>query len=131
MRVRLFGLRDGDEDRAELTALRIPHVTAGEIRQWCGAGLAAAAARSFETTALDGFWVHLDADVLDPSVMPAVDSPDPGGLLAEELVRMLRPLLRSERCAGLDVTVYDPDLDPDGAAGRLLADLVVAAFAEA
>lgn len=67
VRVRLFGLRDGDEDRAELTALRIPHVTVGEIRQWGGAGLAAAAARSFETTALYGFWAHLDADVLDRS----------------------------------------------------------------
>lgn len=28
---------------------------------------------------LDGFWVRLDADVLDPSVMPTVDSPDPDG----------------------------------------------------
>lgn len=129
--IRLFGLRDGDEDRAELTALRIPHVTVGEIRQWGAADLAAAAVRSFGTPALDGFWVHLDADVLDPSVMPAVDSPDPDGLLPEELLPLLRTLIGSERCVGLNVTIYDPDLDPDGAAGRLLADLVVAAFAEA
>lgn len=129
--VRLFGLRDGDEDRAELTALRIPHVTVGEIRQWGAADLAAAAVRSFGAPALDGFWVHLDADVLDPSVMPAVDSPDPDGLLPEEILPLLRTLIGSERCVGLNVTVYDPDLDPDGAAGRLLADLVVAAFAEA
>ncbi|MEI5011821.1 arginase family protein [Streptomyces sp. PmtA] len=129
--IRLFGLRDGDEDRAELTALRIPHVTVGEIRQWGAADLAAAAVGSFGTPALDGFWVHLDADVLDPSVMPAVDSPDPDGLLPEELLPLLRTLIGSERCVGLNVTIYDPDLDPDGAAGRLLADLVVAAFAEA
>lgn len=25
---------------------------------------------------LDGFWVHLDVDILDASVMPAVDSPE-------------------------------------------------------
>ncbi len=25
----------------------------------------------------DGFWIHLDVDVLDPLIMPAVDSPDP------------------------------------------------------
>lgn len=129
--VRLFGLRDGDEDRAELTALRVPHVTVGEIRQWGAADLAAAAVRSFGAPALDGFWVHLDADVLDPSVLPAVDSPDPDGLLPEEILPLLRTLIGSERCVGLNVTVYDPDLDPDGAAGRLLADLVVAAFAEA
>lgn len=79
---------------------------------------------------LDGFWVHLDADVLDPAVMPAVDSPDGGGLLPEELGPLLRVLVRSPRRVGLDVTVYDPDLDPDGTAGALLTDLLVAAFAE-
>ena len=81
---------------------------------------------------LDGFWVHLDADVLDPSVMPAVDSPDPGGLLPDELVAAAAARSsRSPRCVGLNVTIYDPDLDPDGTAGALLTDLVVGAFAEA
>ncbi len=76
-----------------------------------------------------GFWVHLDADVLDPAVMPAVDSPDPGGLLPDELAELLAVLVGSPRCAGLNVTIYDPDLDPDGRAGALLADLVAGAFA--
>ncbi|MEU0161566.1 hypothetical protein ABZ154_22705 [Streptomyces sp. NPDC006261] len=35
----------------------------------------------------------------------------------------------SPRCVGLNVTIYDPDLDPDGTAGALLADLVVKALA--
>jgi arginase len=29
---------------------------------------------------------------------------------------------------GLNVTIYDPDLDPEGTAGALLTDVVVAAF---
>lgn len=62
--------------------------------------------------------------------MPAVDSPDDGGLFPDELGTLLRILVRSPRCAGLNVTVYDPDLDPDATAGALLTDLVVAAFAE-
>lgn len=86
--------------------------------------------RSLDAPELDGFWVHLDADVLDPSVMPAVDSPDPDGLLPDELTALLKVLVHSERCVGLNVTIYDPDLDPDGSAGALLADLIVAAFAE-
>ncbi|GGX66635.1 hypothetical protein GCM10010358_21410 [Streptomyces minutiscleroticus] len=57
-----------------------------------------------------------------------VDSPDPDGLMPGELTALLRPLVRSPRCAGLDTTVYDPGLDPDGTAGVLLTDLVVAAF---
>lgn len=127
--VRLFGLRDHDEDRAELAELKIPTPTVGEIRAWGVADLAAATVRSLEHQVLDGFWVHLDADVLDPAVMPAVDSADDGGLLPEELGPLLRVLVRSPRCVGLNVTVYDPDLDPDGTAGALLTDLLVAAFA--
>ena len=62
--------------------------------------------------------------------MPAVDSPDDGGLLPGELGPLLRTLVSSPRCVGLNITIYDPDLDPDGTAGALLTDLVVAAFAE-
>ena len=127
--IRLFGMRDYDTDHAELAALKIPHATVGEIREY-GADLARAAVTSLEHPALDGFWVHLDADVLDPSVMPAVDSPDDGGLLPGELGPLLRTLVSSPRCVGLNITIYDPDLDPDGTAGALLTDLVVAAFAE-
>ncbi|MGA4797730.1 arginase family protein [Streptomyces lavendulocolor] len=127
--VRLFGIRDYDEeDRAELAGLKIPTVTVGELREWGVTDIAGAVVRTLETPVLDGFWVHLDADVLDPSVMPAVDSPDPEGLLPHEAGPLLRTLVRSERCVGLNVTIYDPDLDPDGTAGALLTDLVVDAL---
>ncbi|MFI2113724.1 arginase family protein [Streptomyces rubiginosohelvolus] len=129
--VRLFGMRDEDEDQAELAALKIPNATVGQIRAWGAADLARATVESLETPVLDGYWVHLDADVLDPSVMPAVDSPDDGGLLPDELAPLLRTLVSSPRCVGLNVTIYDPDLDPDGTAGALLADLVVGALKEA
>ncbi|MEU1014483.1 arginase family protein [Streptomyces sp. NPDC005900] len=126
--VRVFGMRDEDEDRAEFTALGISHATVGEIRERGAEDLARAAVRTLEAPELDGYWVHLDADVLDPTVMPAVDSPDPGGLHPEELLALLRPLLESSRCVGLNLTIYDPDLDPEGTAGDLLADLLVAAL---
>jgi arginase family enzyme len=67
-------------------------------------------------TELSGFWVHMDADVLDPSVMPAVDSPDPNGLAIDEVYRLLRTLVASPRCAGFQLTIDDPDLDPTPAA---------------
>jgi arginase len=62
----------------------------------------------------DGFWVHLDVDVLDPLIMPAVDSPDPGGLNYAELNELLKSLLSSSKCIGLEITILDPDRDPDG-----------------
>ncbi|NJQ02850.1 arginase family protein [Streptomyces zingiberis] len=127
--VRLVGLRDGDPDRAELSELKIPSVSVGELRSWGVDDVTHGLLAALETHALDGFWVHLDADVLDPSVMPAVDCPEPDGLSAGELREVLRPLVRSPRCAGLDVTIYDPDLDPAGTGAALLADLLESALA--
>ncbi|MEW2586325.1 arginase family protein [Streptomyces virginiae] len=127
--VRLFGLRDGDADLLELAEAGIFAATVGEIRRRGAAAVARSALDGLHPPVTDGFWVHLDADVLDPEVMPAVDSPDPGGLRPEEVAGLLAVLVGSPRCVGLNVTVYDPDLDPDGRAGALLADLVAGAFA--
>ena len=84
-----------------------------------------------EDSDLDGFWVHLDVDVIDAELMPAVDSPEPGGLTFEDLATVLRPLTVSPRFVGLDVTIYDPDLDPDLRHGQRIADLLVTALAGA
>ncbi|MCX5381282.1 arginase family protein [Streptomyces sp. NBC_00091] len=127
--VRLFGLRDGDADLPELHAAGIAAHTVGEIRERGAGAVAREALDGLHPPQTAGFWIHLDADVLDPSVMPAVDSPDPGGLFPAELAALLEVLAGSPRCVGLNVTIYDPDLDPDARAGALLADLVAGAFA--
>jgi hypothetical protein len=67
-----------------------------------------------ETSGVDGFWIHLDADVLDDAIMSAVDSRQPGGLSHSELVELLRGLLRSGLAVGMEVTIFDPELDPTG-----------------
>jgi arginase len=71
---------------------------------------------------LDGYWLHLDVDILDPQVMPAVDSPAAGGLSPSQLTAALAAL--APGAAGADVTVFDPDLDPDARHARLLARLL-------
>lgn len=75
---------------------------------------------------LDGYWVHVDVDVLDPSHMPAVDSPDPGGLTPEVLTRGLRELWRG--AAGMTVGILDPDLDPGRRHARLVAQIILDAL---
>ena len=75
-----------------------------------------------------GYWIQVDVDVLDPAHMPAVDSPDPGGLSPEELIVLLRAL--APHAWGAAVTVFDPDLDPDGAYGRVVAEVIAEGFAE-
>ncbi len=77
---------------------------------------------------LDGFWVHLDVDILDAAVMPAVDSPDPGGIDHPQLVELIRPLLADPKCMGIDVGIFDPDLDPDSRYAAELTDTLVAAL---
>ena len=72
--------------------------------------------------------MHLDVDILDAEVMPAVDSPDPGGLQHEHLRQLLRPLLASPNCVGIDIGIFDPDLDPDGRYAAELTDTLVAAL---
>jgi arginase len=125
----VLGIRDADEHRDELRRLSITCLSEGELR---AAGLGAAARRALdrlEAADLDGFWIHLDCDVLDSGFMPAVDSPDPGGLAHAELVELLAPLAASPRCRGMEVVVFDPDLDPDGRLAGELTDTVVAALA--
>ena len=69
----------------------------------------------------DGFWIHLDADVLDETIMQAVDDPRPDGLAWDELLSALSIAIRSGRAAGLQVAIYNPDIDSDGSNGRGLA----------
>ncbi len=77
---------------------------------------------------VQGFWIHLDADVLDSTIMPAVDSPMPGGLSYAELITALRVFLSSGLAVGMEITIYDPDLDPDGSIARAYVDALVEAF---
>ena len=72
-----------------------------------------------------GFWVHLDVDVLDPSVMPAVDAPAPGGIAYPELELLLRGLVGSPECVGIELTVFDPDFDVEGVYAQDLVNTLV------
>jgi len=72
-------------------------------------------------------WLHVDLDVLDAAIMPAVDSPGSPGLSFDQLSQLVGGLLASDRIVGLDIAIYDPDLDPSGENARS----IVACFAEA
>lgn len=94
-----------------------------------GAAQAGAAARAYlEAKPIEGFFVHVDADVLDSSIMPAVDSPNPKGLSFQQLSALLAELLRSPRVVGVELAILDPDLDPEGVYAARFTDAVVDAF---
>ncbi|MGA4990868.1 arginase family protein [Nonomuraea bangladeshensis] len=116
----LLGVRD-DEDLPELADSGLAYVPGSDIDL-------DQARKVLVRDELDGFWIHVDADVLDPSVLSAVDSPTPGGLDAAQLTALLRGLLALPGAAGLEVTILDPDLDEDGRQAALLADILVDAL---
>jgi arginase len=74
-------------------------------------------------------WLHIDLDVLDERVLPAVDSPGAPGLDFDQLARLGRALRADARVIGADVSVFDPDLDPDGRYAAGLADCLARIFA--
>jgi arginase len=80
-----------------------------------------------EQRKLDRVWVHVDLDVLDEKVMNAVDSPGSPGFDFAQLSALLRALIGSGRVLGLDVCIYDPDLD----AGHRFAKPIVECLAGA
>jgi arginase len=92
-----------------------------------GAGTAARQAVRYLTREggpQDGFWIHLDADVFDETIMQAVDDPRPDGLAWNEVVSALSIAVRSGRAIGLQVAIYNPDFDAGGSNGRGLAATV-------
>lgn len=119
------GCRADDEFAVEVSRVLADVVPAESlVHEWPAAS--SRITRVVEAGHLDGYWIHLDVDVLDPSVMPAVDSPAPGGLDPKRLTDLLRRLL--PHAAGMQVCVYDPDLDPDGTAAELLVDVLADAW---
>ena len=115
------GCRDDDDHLAEAGDVIAQVVPASRVRQAGTAAVAKEVLATVDTGLLDGYWLHLDVDILDPGVMPAVDSPAPGGLDAAELTGLLAAL--APRAAGAQITVFDPDLDPDGRHAGLLAGI--------
>lgn len=115
----VLGYRDG-ESAAEAgapdprtVAPGITLVDVDELRHKTPGACGAQAAQQFAVEKRH-FWLHLDLDVLDQGVLPAVDYQKPNGIKWEELADLVRPLARSPALVGADVTIYNPALDPDG-----------------
>jgi arginase len=107
-RVVLSDARDLDPaERAALDRAGVRRVAPGDV-----AG-AVRGARVF---------LHLDLDILDPSVMAAA-VPAPGGLELEELAAVLRALGAAAEVVGLEVTAFD-DPEPERLAAPLAAAIV-------
>lgn len=120
----VLGIREQDEYRLDLQAAGIAVRPATTLRAEGAARTATWAREHLSDCA--GFWVHVDVDVLDPAVMPAVDAPEPGGIALTELELLLGGLVNTSDCLGMELTVFDPDHDPKGRYATELVSTVVA-----
>jgi arginase len=123
----LLGIRAQDEYRLDLQAAGVSFRAVPQLRG-DGAGRTAGWAREHLSECI-GYWRHVDVDVLDPAVMPAVDAPDEGGIAYAELELLVSNLVATSDCLGMELTVFDPDYDPDGTYARELVASLAAGLA--
>jgi arginase len=120
---RVFGDNDHVLDEhvrdTAITVLDYP-----EIREHGAASTLARALAAVTRPGTEGFWVHLDVDVLDDDLMPAVDYRHSGGLTWEETAEILRGLLGAGGARGLEVTIFNPRLDAGGSLAQHLSGLI-------
>ena len=73
-------------------------------------------------------FVTIDLDGLDPSIMPAVYVPAPGGLLYWQVVRLVDAVVAKARLRALAILELVPDNDPEGlsalTAGRIACNAI-------
>jgi agmatinase len=112
-----FGVRS-------VSAEEIEYATRSGTRLFFADGL-----RRLEVDALDldfipdNVYLSIDVDVLDPSIMPATGTPEPGGLGWYYLVDLLRRVVSGRRVLGFDVVELCPlagNPAPDFTAAKLV-----------
>ncbi|MGX5211303.1 arginase family protein [Streptomyces violaceus] len=127
-----LGFRDSEESAAYGMQPLPSALHAMELDSVRDLGAAEAARRAVGLLTGDGagagYWIHLDVDVLDDAVMPAVDYRLPGGLTWQELETALRTALSDSGAVGLDVAIFNPRLDPGGSLAERLTECLLRSF---
>jgi N1-aminopropylagmatine ureohydrolase len=99
-----------------------PEAVEAPVESWIGRVLAALPREVYVT---------VDLDVLDPSVMPATGTPEPGGLDWYRTLAVVRAVARARRIVGFDVVELAPIaglVAPDFLAAKLVYRLLGYAF---
>jgi len=75
----------------------------------------------------DKVYVTIDMDVFDPSIMPSVGTPEPGGMGWYETLALLKRLSREKEIIGFDVVELSPmqgNVSPDFLTAKLIYKLL-------
>jgi len=75
----------------------------------------------------DEVYLTVDLDVLDPSIMPSVGTPEPGGIGWYQILSIIKGLAQKKKVVGFDVVELCPQRDnkaPDFLAARLVYKII-------
>ena len=110
-------------DAKESLALRASAAklyTTGDVKKGA-TEVAREASRHLEGSA-DWIACHLDLDVLDPSIIPAVNYPTPGGLTLEEAAALIGALQKTGKLRVLELAAYNSEKDEDGSTAMKIVE---------
>ncbi len=71
----------------------------------------------------DPIYITIDVDVCDPGVLPAVSTPEPGGISYRELIDSLM-LFKDKKVIAADIVEYNPLAAPPYASGSTVAEIL-------
>ena len=83
------------------------------------------------STLSDDVYVTIDLDVFDPAIMPSTGTPEPGGLMWYDVLKLLKAVSDNKRIVGFDVVELCPDdrnKAPDFLAAKLIYKLLSYTF---
>jgi len=120
----LIGVRSFEPSEQELLArLGVRVFEAEEVRRrGMTAVMDEALARVQAGTA--GFGVSIDLDAIDPREAPAVTTPVPQGLSADDAVAAVRTAAACMQFVGLEIAEFNPHADNDGRTAALVEALI-------
>ena len=116
----------GTDDR-ELAHPLIQQISGPQLRVWDAAEIGGALAERLAVQA-GAIWLHIDCDVLDEAVMPAVTYPQPGGATWDDLEALIRSVAARPELVGVSLTDFVPPKDPGGEHAARLAQVVARAL---
>jgi len=106
------------EGEGKVTAFCAHSIKTGQIPDWQDRVLAALS---------DTVYLTIDSDFFDPSLIPSVGTPEPGGFLWYESLAFLRRLCSEKRVVGFDLCEFSPVeglVHPDFTLARLIYKLI-------
>jgi agmatinase len=96
------------EEAVALEEKKIKSFRASEFRRTRGGGARGELIGRVVDELQENVYISVDADVFDPSIMPAVGTPEPGGLLWDETLDLLREVVGARNLVGLDLVELAP-----------------------